>query len=325
MASAICGGTIFKEKNLKNNLDTYSFKIFKRNWRFLRMKKILVTGGRGFFASRFTAYYQGKYEVLALKKADLDVTDEKAVLKRMQEFQPNYVIHTAAIAVTAYCNKNPDTAHKINVDGSVSVAKAAKAVGAKLIFISTEQLFNGNQAAGPFGELDIPNPDTVYGQNKLEAESLLKEMIEELWIVRFTWLFGMPDKNCGMSGNILWDTISAILQNEKIYASPYEYRGMTYVHEMVEQIIKILNAPYGTYHLGASNAKSRYEIVKEIFIGLGLGSRIEELLIEDKEKYAKKNRDVRLNNAKAKQYGMIFSDSSAGIEKCIADYGLKIK
>lgn len=289
------------------------------------MEKILITGGRGFFASRFTAYYQGKYEVLALKRADLDVTDEEAVLKRMQEFQPNYVIHTAAIAVTEYCNKNPGIAYKINVDGSVSVAKGAKAVGAKLIFISTEQLFNGNQAAGPFSELDVANPDTVYGQNKLEAENLLKEITEELWIVRFTWLFGMPDKNCGMSGNILWDTMGAILRNEKIYASPHEYRGMTYVHEMVEQIIKILDAPYGTYHLGSSNAKSRYEIVKEIFTHLGLESRIEELLIEDKEKYSKKNRDVRLDSDKAKQYGMIFRDSSTGIEKCIADYGLKIR
>lgn len=289
------------------------------------MKKILITGGRGFFASRFAEHHKNRFEILSLKKVDLNVADEQEVLNKFQAFQPDYVMHTAAIAVTGYCDAHPDIARKINVEGSVNVARATKAVGGKLLFISTEQLFNGNQNAGPFREDDVAEPNTIYGQNKLEAENLLKEIIEKLWIVRFTWLFGMPQRNCGMSGNILWNTVEAILKNEKIHASPHEYRGMTYVHEMTEQIIKLFAIPYGTYHLGAENTKSRYQIVREIFLAMGLEQRMHELLIEDTEKYAKKNRDVRLSTDKAKAYGIVFSDTSTAIRKCIEAYGLRLK
>ncbi|MDF2564477.1 MAG: NAD(P)-dependent oxidoreductase [Massilibacillus sp.] len=289
------------------------------------MKRILITGGRGFFASRFAKYYKDQYEILAPTKAEMNVNDQQDIMEKFQAFKPDYVIHTAAIAVTDYCNQNPEIAHKINVEGAISIAKATKAVGAKLVFISTEQIFNGNQNVGPFKETDEAKPDTVYGQNKLEAEKLLKEIIAELWVVRFTWLFGMPEKNCGMSGNIFWSTIESILKNERIYASPHEFRGVTYVYEMVEAVNKIFTVPYGIYHLGSENNKSRYEIIKEIFCGLGLEHRIQELLVEDKEKYLKKNRDVRLDNQKSRSYGIEFSNSSDAIQQCIAQYGLKLK
>lgn len=289
------------------------------------MKKILLTGGRGFFASRFAAKYQGQYEILSLKRTDLDVTDERAALKTFAEFQPDYVIHAAAVAATEYCNEHPEIARKINVEGTVNVAKATRAVGGKLVFISTEQIFNGNQNAGPFREDDTPHPDTVYGQNKLEAEGLIKEILDERWIVRFTWLFGMPQEGCGMSGNIFWNTIASMLNNEVIYASPHEFRGMTYVREMVEQMVNLFEAPFGTYHLGSENPMSRYEVVKMIFHELGIASRVSDLLVEDGEKYAEKNRDVRLNCDKAREYGIEFSDTSTAIQRCIADYQLKLK
>jgi dTDP-4-dehydrorhamnose reductase len=88
---------------------------------------------------------------------------------------------------------------------------------------------------------------------------------------------------------------------------------------------KIFTVPYGIYHLGSENNKSRYEIIKEIFCGLGLEHRIQELLVEDKEKYLKKNRDVRLDNQKSRSYGIEFSNSSDAIQQCIAQYGLKLK
>lgn len=289
------------------------------------MKRIMATGGKGFFASRFAERCRGNYEILPLGRKELDVTDENAVLETVRAFRPDYIVHAAAVAATAYCDAHPEIARKINVDGSANMARAAKAAGAKLLFISTEQLFNGNADAGPFKEDDAANPDTVYGKTKLEAERVVQGILDEFWIVRFTWLFGMPQRGLGMSGNIFWDTIAAILKNEKIYASPHEYRGMTYVHEMTRQIEKVFDLPYGVYHLGSENQKSRYEIVGEIFTGLGLAERMKDLLVEDREKYAKKNRDVRLDTSKAKKHGIIFSDTSAGIERCIAEYGLRLK
>ena len=133
------------------------------------MKKILLTGGRGFFASRFAKFYQGSYEILAPGHKELDVTDETSVQRAVGKFQPDMILHTAAVASTEYCNAHPDIAKRINVEGAVYLAQAAKKIGAKMVFISSEQVFNGNPEAGPYKETDQALPDTVYGQTKLAA------------------------------------------------------------------------------------------------------------------------------------------------------------
>lgn len=289
------------------------------------MKKILLTGGLGFFCARFTQKFNNEYEILSTDKDNLDITDKGNVFKVFSEFKPDFVIHAAAIAVTDFCNKNPEIAHKINVDGAANVAEACKEIGAKLVFISSEQVFNGNKEPGPYDEEHTPVPDTVYGQNKLEAEGLLKEIIDELWIVRFTWLFGMTERKMNMASNVLWETITSLLKGEKIYASPNEFRGMTYAVEMVENVEKLFGLPYDTYHLGSVNELSRYEVVKHILTEMGLENRISEILVKDEEKYKNSPRDVRLNTEKARKNGLEFSTTKEGLTKCIKDYKLNLK
>lgn len=289
------------------------------------MKKILLTGGLGFFCARFTERFKSEYEILSTDRDDLDITDKENVLKVFREFRPDYVIHAAAIAVTDFCNKHPEVARKINVDGAVNVAKACKEVGAKLVFISSEQVFNGNPEPGPYDERHTPLPDTVYGQNKLEAEGLLKEILEEVWILRFTWLFGMTEKKLNMASNIMWETVTSLLKGEKIYASPNEFRGMTYVAEMVENIEKVFRVPYDTYHVGSVNELSRYEVVKYILTKMGLESRIDEVLVKDEEKYKDLPRDVRLNTEKARENGLEFLTTKDGLVQCINHYKLNLK
>lgn len=283
-------------------------------------KKILLTGGQGFFCSRFARYHQKNYDIVALGRKDLDITDAALVMDKVMAEKPDYIIHAAANAVTDFCNKNPDIAHDINVSGAVNTAKAAAAAGAKLLFISSEQVFNGNENCGPYKEEDTAVPDTVYGQNKLEAESLLRGILPELWIVRFTWLFGMPEHNAGMANNILWDTLQHLIEGRRISASPNEFRGMTYVYEMVENVEKCFSLPYGTYHLGAENELSRYDTVAEIFRLLGVESRKAELLERDEKKYAARPRDVRLDTHKARQLGLTFTPTPKAIEKCLKEY-----
>lgn len=289
------------------------------------LKKVLLTGGHGFFCTRFTERYKNEFVILSAGKEALDITDSVKVLEMFKEFKPDYVIHAAAIAVTDFCNKNPELARKINVDGAMNVAKACKEIGAKLVFISSEQVFNGNVEAGPYDEEHTAVPDTVYGQNKLEAEGLLKEILDELWILRFTWLFGLPEKGLSIASNIVWETVTALLRGEKIYASPHEYRGMTYVSEMVENFKKVFELPYGSYHLGSINEMSRYETVKYILTEMGLTSRIEEVLVKDEGKYKALPRDVRLNTEKARRHGLAFKTTKEGLADCIRDYKLRLK
>jgi len=288
------------------------------------MKKILLTGGNGFFCTRFAARYINTYEILSTDVPMLDITDVTKVTETIKNFNPDYVIHAAAIASTEFCDKNPELAYKINVTGAINVAKACKSVNAKMIFISSEQVFNGNLESGPYTEADTPCPDTMYGKNKLEAEGLLKEVLDELWVVRFTWLFGVPERNCGMSPNILWGTLTDILQGKKAVVTPNEYRGLTYVHEVIDQFPMIFEIPYGTYHVGSHNSLNRYDICSLIFKEVGLQHRIEDLLEVDSEKYKEHTRDVRLCTDKIKSYGLEFSESKDGIVKCLNEFKFKL-
>lgn len=286
--------------------------------------RILLTGGTGFFGSRFGAYYCGRHQLFLAGRRTLDICDPGETRRCVSAFGPDMVIHAAAMAETAYCQAHPDEARRVNVDGAVNVARAAGECGAKLVFISTEQVFNGNRNPGPYKETDGAVPDTVYGQNKLEAETLLRELLPELWVARFTWMFGPPHRGCASSPNILWDTLSKLLAGEKIYASPNEFRGMTYVWEMVENLEKLFSLPYGTYHLGAVNHRSRYETVRLIFDELGIPERAADLLVEDREKYAVP-RDIRLDTGKARELGLCFTETGQALQKCIREYGMELK
>jgi dTDP-4-dehydrorhamnose reductase len=288
------------------------------------MKKILLTGGNGFFCTRFTKKYQNDYEILSTDVPALDITDEKKVMETFKAFNPDYVIHAAAIASTDFCNNNPEIAHKVNVTGALNVAKACKEVNAKMVFISTEQVFNDNIESGPYTEDMIPTPKTMYGRNKLEAEKLLRETLDELWILRFTWLFGLPERNCGINPNILWNTLLIALEGKKTKVTCNEYRGLTYVHELIDQFTKIFDIPYGTYHTGSHNPLSRYEITCFILKELGIEERIDALIKKDTEKYKEHPRDVRLCTDQLRKYGIVFSDTKDAIKKCIEEFKFKL-
>ncbi|WP_391090167.1 sugar nucleotide-binding protein [Vibrio sp. NH-UV-68] len=280
-------------------------------------KKILITGAKGFFGTRFINRYQGEFEILGLDVEQLDITDNQAVIATFDDFQPDYVIHAAAIAVTDFCNKHPDVAHKVNVQGAINVAKACKEHGAKLVFISTEQVFNGNPEKGPYSELDQPVPDTVYGQNKLEAEKELASILDEMWVLRFTWLFGLPERNTTINPNVVWNTLQALVNGQVMQERRNEFRGLTYVHELIEQFPKIFTIPYGTYHTGAHNPASRYEIAQHILTELGQQDRLNELL---EAADAPKTRDVRLDTSKLADQGVIFTESKDAITKCLKEF-----
>ncbi len=288
------------------------------------MKKIVITGGSGFVGSRFKKMWQEKYEILALSSRDLDVTDQAAIDQFMDEEKPDYVIHAAGIPSQQFCTEHPEKAHAVNVDGALYMAEACKRTGAKMVFTSTEQLFNGSPEPGPYTEESKPYPDTIYGQNKLEVEEKLPEIFSDYWVVRFTWIFGLPEKDCAEGTNILWDTMKSLMKNQPIKTSEYEFRGMTDVDEICVNLEKLFSLPYGTYHFGSTNNDGRYEIVRYIMEKLGIGEeRIKEMLIADDSKYYEGHiRELRLDNTKAKEAGIEFLPTKEGIDRCLRKFSI---
>ncbi|NQT60940.1 MAG: NAD(P)-dependent oxidoreductase [Bacteroidetes bacterium] len=288
------------------------------------MKKILLTGGNGFFGSRFQKQYSSSYTIISTDVPELDILNTEKIDYIVQKVKPDVVIHAAAIALTDYCNDHPEICRSINVDGAVNVAKACRKTGGKMIFLSTEQVFNGNTKSGPYTERDQPVPNTNYGRNKLEAEGLLREILNDLVILRFSWIFGVPQRGLPVVNNILWDTVSNILQNNIITASSGEFRGYTNIEDLIDRFDKIITLPPGTYHIGSRNDLSRHEVCRLIFNQMGLSHRIGELLKKKDLLPDEPARDVRLNTDKAASFGIIFPTTEEAIEKCIKDYSLNI-
>ena len=102
------------------------------------MKKILITGSSGFLGSRLAYYLKEKYELLLPSHTELNVSREEAVRAYMEEHRPDVVIHCAALSNTWYCEQHREESHKVNVQGSVRIAKACKFTGAKLVFMSSD-------------------------------------------------------------------------------------------------------------------------------------------------------------------------------------------
>ncbi|NTW71917.1 MAG: NAD(P)-dependent oxidoreductase [Eubacteriaceae bacterium] len=287
------------------------------------MDKIFITGGNGFLGSRIIKTYSDRYEFISQTSDKLDITDENKVFSIIKETRPDYIIHAAAIAETKFCDENPETAYNINVKGAVNIAKAASAAGSKMIFLSTEQIFNGNSAPGPFSEDAIPSPNTEYGKTKLKAEEELRMVSDEIWILRLTWLFGLPERKLKINPNILWDTIKAAYSGEQIPVPSNEFRGLTYVYDLVDQLEKVFHMEFGTYHTGSHNDMNRYEVSRYILQLIGVSqANIEKLIVEDSDKYKDKIRDVRLNTAKIKNHGFIFEDAQETLEKCLKEFNV---
>lgn len=284
------------------------------------MDKVLITGADGFFASRFIDFYKDKYQIIGLSHTQLDITNANDTMETIKKYRPAYVVHAAALSDTGTCERSPENSFQVNVLGSINVAKACLVSETKLIYLSSDQVYNGNSDPGPYGE-DCPAvPNTIYGSHKMEAENKIMDITEQAVILRLTWLFSLPERKKKTNSNLIWNIVKSVLKNEPVKLYAHEYRGITYVYNLLESFDKILPLPRGIYNTGSENNLSTYDTAEVVLREMGLGRRIPELLIKDVEKYKERKRDLRICNTKLRRYGICFPETEEAVGKCIKDF-----
>ena len=282
---------------------------------------ILMTGVNGFCASRLYRFFKEKEAVLGLSHRDLDITDLDACFHMVSDRKPRAVIHSAAISRMDECERDPDLSFRVNVLGPENLAKACAHAGIRLIHFSTDQVYNGSRAAGPHRETCALSPHNVYGKHKKEAEERIAKETGDYAAIRLTWMYDFPVRNIFTSQNLLTICQRALYTGTPLTLSSNSGRGITYVHEVIENIPALLDAPSGVYNFGSCSDMSTYEAARLIFTLLGAKGRIPELLRPENEE-AGKYPDLRMDCGKAAAHHMLFSTTEDGIEKAFREYGL---
>ena len=259
---------------------------------------ILVTGTTGFVGGKIMELCKDVIACPSLR----NVTEDQ-VRRIVEESGADTIIHTAAISDIGQCQKNPEDSYIANVLLPVYLAKASKNV--KLICFSSDQVYSGADEAVPFTE-DMVKPSNIYAEHKLEMEQRVLDIDPDAVMLRAEWMYDYYLKK----SNYFMGIINAV---ESVCYSSKQYRGITYVKEVVENMEKVALLPGGSYNFGSETSKSMYEITREFLSSIGKNIRIDD---------APSKQNLWMNCEKARAHGVIFSSVEDGLKKCAQDYCL---
>lgn len=224
-------------------------------------RSILITGAQGQLGHMLTQRLAvSEHRVSAPNESELDITNIDQLDAVCATVQPDVVIHTAAATAVDWCEDHEDAATLVNVTGTQNVIEAATTVGAKVVLISTDYVFDGT-SPDPYVETDIPNPLSVYGRTKLAAEQLMRP--SDL-IVRTSWLYSAV-------GNNIFVTLAKLAQGDNTLTFVNDQYGHpTSAVDLAERIIWCIDHDVsGIVHATNSGAVSWYEYAREVFTALG--------------------------------------------------------
>ena len=219
--------------------------------------KVMILGASGLLGKDLVREWTGD-EILALSSRDLDIRDPQRVSEIIQNARPEWILLAAAYTNVDDCESHPDLAFAVNRDGAVNVAKAAKAAGAKLLFISSDYVFDGKKSS-PYEINDARNPQSVYGRTKAEAELQILEVLLGSCIVRTSWLFGA-------GGKCFPDTILKLAGTRPALDVVDDQRGCpTYSVDLARAIIQLCRRQAsGIVHATNAGDCSWFEFAREI-------------------------------------------------------------
>jgi len=215
----------------------------------------LITGGRGQLGRELQVAFAPQ-TVLATDEPELDVTDAEAVGRAVDAFRPELIIHAAAYTDTRGCENDPGLAMRVNGDGTQNVVLACRRVDAALLYVSTNEVFDGAKGE-PYLEGDEPRAINAYGSSKLAGEQHVRFLLQKAYIVRTSWLYG--------GGN---DFPAKVLQAKsgELPMVTDEVSSPTWVRDLAQAIARLVerDPPAGTYHLTNEGHCSRFEWAERV-------------------------------------------------------------
>ena len=197
-------------------------------------------------------------KILCTDQEELDITNTEDVLSYGEIQRPDIIINCAAVTDTALCEANPELAYRVNALGARNLSLVARKHNAKIVQLSTDDVFDGKKSA-PYTEFDDTHPLTVYGRSKRAGENYVKEFTHKHFIIRSNWVYGEGGKNF----------VNALLEKAEteteINVPADQYGSPTSAMDLARIILHLINTnEYGTYHATCKGSCSRFEFAQEI-------------------------------------------------------------
>ncbi len=253
--------------------------------------KVLVTGVNGQLGHDVVK----RLDVLGIENIgvdfiDFDITNQAQTESFILNYSPDVVVHCAAFTAVDRAEEENEKCYAINVDGTRFIVEACKKVGAKMIYISTDYVFSG-EGNLPHKEDEAIKPVNYYGYSKHLGEEAVKSLLEEFFIIRTSWVYGIN------GGNFVKTMLNLAKTKNEISVVRDQFGAPTYTVDLAEFICDVLQTnKYGTYHGVNEGVCSWYEFALAIFEKTGIPMVINPVMTSDYPVKAKRPLNSRLSN-----------------------------
>lgn len=271
------------------------------------MSKIVVIGANGQLGTDLMKVFEKdrKYQVSALRHAELDITDYSIVQKTISALSPDVVINTAAFHQVDKCEVDALKAFTTNTLAVKNLATVCKENDCTLVHFSTDYVFGYDQERKtPYQETDRPGPVNAYGVSKLAGEQSIQYIADKYFIIRVAGLFGIAGSS-GKGGNFI-ETMLRLAKEKGVVKVKYdEFTTPTSTIQVAENVRELIQTPnYGLYHMTSQGECSWYEFTKEIFRQTGTTAKCQPIPSSELPTPARRPRYTVLHNKHLQQIGL---------------------
>lgn len=242
----------------------------------MKSRRVVVTGAKGQLGTEVVERFRRmEWDVHGYGKDELDITDAQQVTSMLEYIRPHVVVHAAAYTKVDEAEKEKEQAFLINAYGTRNVAVAAEKVGAKLVYVSTDYVFDGKRKE-PYDEFASPHPINVYGKSKLAGEHMVRDFHSKFFIVRTSWVFGAH------GSNFVKTMLRLAKEKEEIFVVDDQCGCPTYAVDLARSIYELVQTEkYGLYHISNTGQCSWYEFAQAIFTEACVNVRVQRCRTED--------------------------------------------
>jgi len=227
-------------------------------------ESIWITGAAGRIGSELVKRLKANTNnrVVATDR-DVDITDSESVMAAAEIYRPTVIINCTSVTGIEYCEQNLIEAYKVNALGARNLANAARKLNAKIIHLSTDDVFSSNGDVR-LTEYDTPNPVSVYGKSKLAGENYVRELTPKHLIIRSSWVYGAGKQH-------FFSYVENKAKNGETFTCPdYMISTPTSADTLADFICSIVDkSEYGIFHASCEGSCTRFEFAQRILEGLG--------------------------------------------------------